>query len=127
MKILLLRFWTEISNCSRYKVVAGIVCVVILLICYGCPAKCNSILHPGTRLTSRQLQTEIDTFYSLAAAEANDLSKEEELRQYLFDQAITVASTGVFSWYQLATGLGSIIGIGALADNVRYRIKFPKS
>lgn len=119
--------WTEISNCSRYKTIAVIVCITLLLICYGCPVKCDSILHPGTRITQEGLQAEIDSFYAMAASEANDMAKEEELRQYLFTSAMNVASTGIFSWYQLVTGLGSIVGIGALADNVRYRIKFPRS
>ena len=118
--------WTEITNHNRYKTIAIIACTILLLVCYSCSIKCNSVLHPGTKITREELQMEVDEFYAKANFEANSIARQEEIRAWLFNQALNVASTGTFSWLQMLTGFGALVGVGAVADNVRYRIKWPQ-
>jgi hypothetical protein len=126
MKAFLKKLWTEISNHNRYKVIAVLACAGLLIYCKGCTVKCNSILHPGTKITGEQLQTEVDWFYAQAELEANSIAKEQIMRQYLWDAAIQTLSTGSFNWLNFFTGAGTLIGFGALGDNIRYRIKYPQ-
>ena len=74
-----------------------------------------------------QLQAETDEFCIRAQAEANDIAKQEEFRAFLWNTGIQVASTGSFNWLNFLLGAGTILGMGATADNIRYRIKFPKA
>jgi hypothetical protein len=70
---------------------------------------------------------EVDEFTLRAQTEANSMAKREEFRSYLWNTGLTVASTGAFNWLQFLTGAGTILGAGAIADNIRYRLKFPKA
>jgi len=127
MKKLLRNVWIELSNHNRYKMVAIIFCMFILVWVYGCPIKCNSLLHPGEKIEFDQLQAEVDEFFAAAEHEANDVARQDEFRQYLFSQSLLVASTGSLNWLTVFTSLGTIFGVGATADNVRYRLRFPKA
>ena len=83
-------------------------------------------MRPGTHITATQLQAEVDEFGSLAEAEANSIAQQQIMREYIFNAAINTATAGSFNWLQFLTGAGSLIGVGAFADNVRFRIKYKK-
>jgi hypothetical protein len=126
MKNFLKKLWTEISNHNRYQVISGILCVVLLVWFYGCEVKCKSILHPDTQITRTELQAELDSIYAGAKERINVLDKQEELRQYLLDTAITTGTTGTINPWALFGTISTILFGGAATDNVRKRIAIKK-
>lgn len=69
------------------------------------------------------MNQEIDILITKANFADADLAKQEELRDYLFNQAILYGQTGTINPIGLLTSLGTIFGIGAVTDNVRKRKK----
>jgi hypothetical protein len=134
---MLKKLWIELSNHNRYKCIAGIVCVILFFAFNGCQIKTASILDPNQKLTVPELQAEIDGYYAqreaedlkfeaIANARAADVNEQIKFRQFVYESALNVATTGGLNWLNLLTSAGSLIGAGALADNIRYRISTKK-
>jgi hypothetical protein len=132
MKNWLKNLWIEFSNHNRYKSIATVVCVVCLIFFNACQIKTFSIIDPNVRKTVPELQAEIDSFYAeqeaedakfeaMARARAADVNEQIQFRKYLYDSALQIASTGGFNWLNLLTSAGTLIGAGAVADNIRFR------
>jgi len=115
--------WIELSNHNRYKVLGFLFSLLLLLVCYSCESHCDSVLHPGKRITRTELISEIETFNTEAAHEANSLDRQDAIKAFLLESAITAGQTATFNWWNFAAIAGSILGVGATADNIRYRIK----
>lgn len=108
-------------NHERYETIAVIICLILLGIFYGCQPKVESLLNPGQRITRKQLDNEIEHFLRDAEIAAADLDQQEQIRSILFQTALTASKTGTFNYLPLITSIGTILGIGAAADNVRKR------
>jgi len=126
MKNFFKTLWLEISNHNRYQVISGILCVVLLTWFYGCEVRCKSILHPDTQITRTELQAELDSIYAGAEERINALDRQEELRQYLMDIAITTGTTGTINPWTVFGMISTILFGGAATDNVRKRIVIKK-
>jgi hypothetical protein len=132
MKNWLKKVWIELSNHNRYKCVAGLVCVFLFFLFNGCQIRTQSIVDPNVKLTVAELQAEIDAFYAkeeaeltrfeaLAKARAEDVNDQIRFRQFVYESALSTATSGGLNWLNLLTSAGSLIGAGALADNIRFR------
>lgn len=126
MKNFLYKFWVEMSNHNRYKSIAAIVCLCLLCYFHGCQIKTHSIMNPTEMVTVAELQMEIDNFNTLMQDRIADVNSQLKFRDFLWDSALTVATAGTFDWLAFLTSAGSVIGAGALADNIRYRIATAK-
>lgn len=137
MKKTLKTLWNEIKNESTGKAICGIVAMIFILFCVGCPITTSSIFDPNVRVTPDGLQVEIDNFYLQQEKEYNtfiakakcriqDINEQVMFRTFIFEQTLNAVQTGGLNWLNLLTGVGTIIGFGALADNVRYRIRTSK-
>ena len=129
---MLKKLWIELSNHNRYKCVAGLVCVILFFAFNGCQIRTQSITDPNIRLTVPELQAEIDGFYAKQEAEnstfeaqaearVKDVNDQIRFRQFVYESALTTATSGSLNWLNLLTSAGSLIGAGALADNIRFR------
>ena len=132
MKNFLKNLWIEMSNHNRYKCVAGIVCIGLFFWMNGCQIKTASIADPNIKLTVPELQAEIDIFYAqqekelqefeaLANARAKDVNDQIAFRSFVYKSALDVATSGGLNWLNLLTSAGSLVGAGALVDNIRFR------
>lgn len=137
MKKILNHIWNEIKNESTGKTICGIITIFFLVFCIGCPITTKSIFDPNSRVTAEELQAEIDNFYLLQEKEYNtflakaknrvqDINEQVMFRNFVCTQALNAVQTGGLNWLNLLTGVGTIIGFGAFADNVRYRIRTAK-
>lgn len=137
MKTFFSHIWNEIKNESTGKLICGIFAMIFILFCVGCPITTSSIFDPNTRISAEELQSEIDNFYLRQESEYNsfiakakcriqDINEQVMFRTFIFEQTLNAVQTGGLNWLNLLTGAGSIIGLGALADNVRYRIRISK-
>lgn len=83
-------------------------------------------MNPTEMVTVAELQMEIDNFNTLMQDRIADVNSQLKFRDFLWDSALTVATAGTFDWLAFLTSAGSVIGAGALADNIRYRIATAK-
>lgn len=111
--------------------------LIFLFFCVGCPITTRSVFDPNTRISPTELQAEIDNFYLRQESEYNafmakakcriqDINDQIIFRDFVFKQSLNAVSVGSLDWLNLLTGAGTIIGLGAVADNVRYRIRTSK-
>ena len=114
------------SNHNRYKSIAAIVCLCLLFFFHGCQIKVTSINDPSKKITIPELQSEIDTFNNMVEDRIADVNEQLKFRDFLWKSALTVATSGTFDWLAFLTSAGSVIGAGALADNIRFRISTAK-
>jgi hypothetical protein len=122
---LLKKIYIEFFNHNRYKTLSSIFCIILLFIFYGCESKCHSIIDPTKQISLPELQQEINLLCYKAQAEANEIMKQDQLKNFLWTSSIATIQTGQFNWLAFLTGASSLIGAGAITDNVRYRLKFP--
>lgn len=132
MKNFLKKLWIEMSNHNRYKSIAAIFCVSMIFVFQACQIKTASISDPNIKLTVPELQAEIDCFYAeqkaevekfeaIANARAKDVNDQIAFRSFVYESALDVATSGGLNWLNLLTSAGSLLGAGALADNIRFR------
>jgi hypothetical protein len=133
MNDLLNKLWAEIKTQDMYKAIAIIVCIVLIFVLSACQITTKSIDDPNQRVSVAELQAEIDTFYANQEAEvkafeakanaaAADVNSQIAFRSFVYESALDVATSGGFNWLNLLTAAGSIVGAGAVADNVRLRV-----
>lgn len=108
-------------NHERYQTIATIICAILLICFYGCEVKCKSILNPTEKVTRAELDVEIEALIAKANAGYASLEQQEKLRDILFQQAMSSASTGIFNPIALITSCAGLLGVGATVDNVRKR------
>lgn len=101
--------------------IALIVAVVIFALSQGCASQVCSILHPDKRVTRPQLKLEIDQFMLEAEQKFAELDEQEKFKTLLLKHSLIIAETGSINPVALLTTLGSILGLGAVTDNVRKR------
>jgi hypothetical protein len=99
--------------------------VALSLLVYGmsCQPTVTSILNPDKRITVKQLDAEVVMLNAEVDKRYDDLRIQTALRDLIFQTAIQSASTSSFNLIPTLTALLSIFGVGALADNIRMRVK----
>lgn len=111
---------------ERYQTIAVILTACLLLYFYACVPKTTSILNPPQKISREQLNIEVDILIAKANAGYASLEQQEKLRDLLFEQALIAAATGTINPIALLTTIGTILGIGAAADNVNKRKEIKK-
>lgn len=96
-------------------------CSFILIYAYGCEPKTKSLTRPGGKVTRIELQTELELFIARAAAGKKDLDRQDEIRDFIFNQALVIAQGNTVNPIGVLTGVLAILGIGATADDIRLR------
>lgn len=119
-------FLLLLFNHERYQSISVILCIVLLAVCYGCESKVASLVYPGELITRDELDIEIDTLVATAELRYAKLDQQDELKQALYQIGSLAAQTGEFNPQGLVTTLFSILGVGALTDNVRKRLEIKK-
>jgi hypothetical protein len=113
-------------NHERYQSISVIICIVLLAVCYGCQSKIESLVSPGKQITREELDIELTALIATAEVRYNRLDQQDELKQALYQIGSLTAQTGSFNPQGLVTTLFSILGVGAITDNVRKRLEIKK-
>ncbi len=95
--------------------------VVVLLFAYGCESKTKSLLNPESKVTRDVYRSEIDYLLTKAAIGERDLDRQDEIKTLIFKQTLLYAEGGAINPFGVITTLLSILGIGAIGDDVRLR------
>ncbi len=108
--------------------VALVVIVGMLIWGFGCQSQVTSLTEPSLKVTRAELKVEIDAeimrleseleiLMRQAALKVQDLDRQDEIKQKLFDfAALTVANNALNPAGAVALGF-SILGVGAVIDN----------
>ena len=105
--------WTHVISMNA--------CIFLLWFAYGCEPKTKSLIVPATEVTRSELISEIESLLSKYESRTADLDKQEELRDFILQQAVIVAQTGTVNPIGIATALLALLGIGAGVDDIRLR------
>jgi len=100
-----------------------IVAGLLLLYAYGCEPRTASLISAGEKVTRSELITEIDLLeYKLEKGIA-DLDRQQRIRDLVFQQGMIAAQTGTVNPVGIITALMSILGVGAVTDDILLRRK----
>jgi len=111
------------ESCS----IAGILIAAITMIWFiGCESQVNSMFEPETKVTRGILNSEVDLFLARAEEKYRILDQKDTFKKLLTDQASIAAQGGTINPLGLVTTILSIIGSGAIVDNVRKSRKIKK-
>lgn len=113
-------------NHERYQVVAITICIISVLIVASCRSKCQSILDPTKRVTRGELIAEIEYVNKIAESRLDELDRDALLLSRILEQSLLLAETGGLNYNGLIPLVFSVLGVGAIVDNVRKRSDIKK-
>lgn len=108
-------------NHERYQVIVALMCAVILFSGLCCQSKTRSIRDPSQRVTRLELMSEIQSFNAQIEVRLADLDRQDRVRKQLLDLFSLYSTTGQFNPAGIVPMIATLLGVGAIADNVRKR------
>jgi len=111
----------KLFNHDRYQMISVIAAMGFIGLLYGCETTAPSILLPGTKVTARELQAELELLTAKIDNSLADIEHKDKLKKFIYEQSLIVASSGTINPLALLTSLGTILGSGAAIDNIRKR------
>lgn len=116
----------DLLNHDRYKLLLPLVAALILAIIFGCRSTVESLLDPTRQVDRARLRIELDGLLAQYEARLTDLDQQDSFKKAILDHAALFAETGGLNPTGIILSLGTLFGVGALTDNVRYRKQNPK-
>ena len=95
-------------------------CFATLIWVYGCESAVKSPVSDkmvGREVLQFEVGQEVARLQKELEIAVNDLDKQDEIKQAIFNLGLTVASGGQINPLGVAMGLAGILGIGTIADN----------
>lgn len=111
------KFWTKETGLA----IAILITISVLVFVWGCESTTKSLLDPNIRITREQLAGEIALLQSRIQQATKDIDSQDLIKEELFNQALIYGTTGAVNPIGVITALGTILGIGTTADNIRKR------
>lgn len=103
------------------------ICIALLVYAYGCEPMTKSLLDPETKITSRELETELQVLLLQHESRVADINRQIEIRNLIFEQGLLIAESGTINPVGLITSLLAVVGIGVSIDDVRLRKKIKET
>ncbi|MBA7543666.1 hypothetical protein ES705_36003 [subsurface metagenome] len=101
--------------------IAIVTVVVVLSLFGGCQVTVPSLTEPTQRVTRTQLEIELQTLLDTAEMRFKQIDRQESFRRELLNHALLISQSGTINLYGLIPLALSVLGAGAVADNVRKR------
>lgn len=125
------KIWTFIRH-NPGMVVGSIICICVLVWTYGCESQVTSIVNPTVLVTRAELtvevdaflaqqQLKVDTFIAQANLKVSNLDRQDQIKNTIFTTAIDFMQGGKINPAAVALVIGNILGLGAIADNLKKR------
>lgn len=108
-------------NHERYQVISAVLCLSLIVWFWGCESQVQSVVDPARKINRDELTAEVDFFLASAEIRFKDLDRQDEFKQYVLNQALLYGQTGTLNPVGIVATLAGILGVGAIADNVRKR------
>lgn len=110
-----------VLNHERYELIAGIVCIFLVFYGISCESTVTSMLGGPEKISRSELSAEIELYMAKAERKFADLNRQDEFKVLLFDKVLMWTATGVFNPIGILPAVFTVLGIGAVTDNVRRR------
>lgn len=117
----LLKKMSGFAGGNIFITIAVQIVIGVLVFAYGCESEVRSVAEPGEMVTRNELAIEVDTFLALAEVRYKQLDQQDQLKNALLEYALLFAETNTVNPVGVATTIASILGVGAIADNVTKR------
>lgn len=114
-------FLKTLFNHERYQTISIILTAIFLIFLSACEPRCHSLIDPQKKITRTELNGEIELLQSRIDSELQDLEQQEAIRTLLLSLANQYVATGAFPVIPAITGAITLLGAGAVVDNVRKR------
>ncbi len=101
--------------------IAIVAVVVVVGLFNGCQVTAPSLLDPNIKVTRGELEIELQTLLDKAELRFSQINRQEQFRRELLNHALVISSSGTVNLYGLIPIALSLLGAGAVADNVRKR------
>ena len=108
-------------NGELFQIIGIVLAALLLVWIYSCRPSAQSLLSPPSRVSRSELFAEVEMFKARLEDRLSDLDSQEAFRSLIFDQASLLGSGGTLNPIGILTSLGTILGVGAVADNIRKR------
>ncbi len=112
--------WTYIRH-NPGICVGVILAIAVLGWTYGCQSKVVSITNTPVLITRAELELEVDHFLKTAEIRFTELDRQDEFKRTFFAMAIEFMKGGQINPVAVALSIGSLLGFGAVVDNVKKR------
>lgn len=90
---------------------------------FACPARTPSLLVEGKKVTRPELQIELDSIIQTAEYRMADLDRQEQIRDFVFKNALIMIETGTVNPIGIITLLAGLYGIAHGAKHLKDRIE----
>lgn len=111
----------EFLNKERGQVIAAVICIFLVFYGVSCESQVSSLVDPADKVTRSELTMEVETFIAKAEAKYKDLDRQDEIKALLFDKFTLWTQTGTFNPIGILPTVFTILGVGAITDNVSKR------
>lgn len=113
-------------KCERYQVIATLICLALIFYGTSCESKVTSLINPAIKVTRAELQAEVDSFLVRAGQRFKNLDLQDSFKALVFDKMLLFTQTGQFNPAGIVQACITILGFGAIADNVTKRKEIKK-
>jgi hypothetical protein len=107
-------------------IAAVVVCIILVVIGFGCQVTTENPFEPGTKVTAEELDIAVRAYADKAALAYADIERQEQIRAAVLEAGLAYAQGGGVNPIGLASTMMGILGLGAIADN-RAKDKVIKS
>jgi len=108
-------------NHERYQLITTIIGIGLVFYGVSCESTVSSNLDLHHKVTRAELSAEVELYMAQTEQKFIDLDRQDEFKALLFDKVMLWTSTGVFNPMGILPAVFTVLGIGAVTDNVRRR------
>ncbi len=90
---------------------------------WGCPARVDSLLTNGRKVTRPELQIELDTILATAEFRLASLDKQDAVRDIVFKNALLMVEGGTLNPIGVISLLAGMYGVLTAGSKVTHKIK----
>lgn len=109
-------------NDQHWYLIAIAVIAVSIFWTYGCESQVRGLINPDQRINRAELQNELDFIIGQARIKAEDLDRQDEIKQALLDAANIMSTTGTINPSGLIN-LAACIGAISFGLNRNQKLK----
>lgn len=113
-------------NHERCQVVCSLICLILIFYGTSCESKVTSLVNPTIKVTRGELQAEVDSFLVRAGQRFKNLDLQDSFKALVFDKMLLFTQTGQFNPAGIVQACITLMGFGAIVDNVTKRKEIKK-
>ena len=106
---------------ERYQATAVLASIIILASGLNCQSQVSSMVDPTHMINRDDLDAEVTAMFAKAEAKYKSLDRQDAFKRLVVDQFALWTTTGAFNPNGLVSMVATILGVGAIADNVGKR------